>query len=587
MPDVYMHAIMRKNTAPQSIIIYVNGKTDVAQFNACNEKDWGDVILFLLEEHGCESIKDLKFLIYFRIYFKNALAMIMDFDINDFDCKDLYTIVAENGNHSNNKLIGVAERMFPGSIKGQTLSARERIYWMMKINGVDNPMGLDDTIIALNNSYQTEDDLSTTPTKYSKTPTAIRIASPPRNQAKVNETTYLNALSKNTSPSRPAAGKAGESSFAPFVAAGKRGEGAVKKGEGNAWNGRNSDPDVDDAVHYTDNDSYTESASNGNQYHHVMSPTEAYGHPAERQFAGYHPPPQPMYYPDAHGFMDPRGSPLYYPGNNGYGNFPPQTHPPMYPGRPFHSSSEEVPITAANYYIDPPRGQTVPPPTPPPVPKVLSTGQFVNMIHSNYAIMFLDTETTGLGADDVVIQFAITDMRGNSFSTYINPGKVPIKKDAYAVHSISDRKVADAPSANIAFDKITDVISAWSACSHNGKQPLLVAYNAAFDARLIHQTLMKNIATGVDISPWLSGSYMYADLMQVDNHGNGIKLANVYSSLCESRIPDDIHSAAGDARILKKIYNAMYNRHYFSLSFPRRANGQTNGQTNGHGRSLY
>ena len=83
--------------------------------------------------------------------------------------------------------------------------------------------------------------------------------------------------------------------------------------------------------------------------------------------------------------------------------------------------------------------------------------------------LYLDTETTGTGQTDRIIQIAIVDMNGEPlFQSLVNPG-VPIPAESSAVNGITDEMVADAPCfediASDVFDRL------------NGR--LFIAHNAA------------------------------------------------------------------------------------------------------------
>lgn len=89
--------------------------------------------------------------------------------------------------------------------------------------------------------------------------------------------------------------------------------------------------------------------------------------------------------------------------------------------------------------------------------------------------VYLDTETTGLGPDDEVVDIAVVDRDGRRLlDTLVRPAR-PIPPSATAIHGIRDDHVLAAP--------------AWPEV-HRALIPLLagrrvVVYNAAFDRRLV------------------------------------------------------------------------------------------------------
>lgn len=96
--------------------------------------------------------------------------------------------------------------------------------------------------------------------------------------------------------------------------------------------------------------------------------------------------------------------------------------------------------------------------------------------------VILDTETTGLGSTDVVIQIGVTDHRGVTLvDTLVRPA-VAIGSGAQAVHGISAEAVAGARDFPTVLPELVRAIA--------GKT--VVAYNAPFDRRLLDQTAVRH-----------------------------------------------------------------------------------------------
>lgn len=92
--------------------------------------------------------------------------------------------------------------------------------------------------------------------------------------------------------------------------------------------------------------------------------------------------------------------------------------------------------------------------------------------------IFLDTETTGIGLYDLVIEVGIVDLEGNVlFDSLINPGR-PIPQDSSKVHGITDEMVAEAPTLKTAWSEIEDILH----------DRAIGMYNAEFDYRLLKQS---------------------------------------------------------------------------------------------------
>lgn len=93
-------------------------------------------------------------------------------------------------------------------------------------------------------------------------------------------------------------------------------------------------------------------------------------------------------------------------------------------------------------------------------------------------LVYLDTETTGLGHDDEVVEVAVVDAQGAVvFESLVRPTK-PIPAGATGVHGISDADVANAPT----FAEILPGLAA----ALVGK--VVVIYNKEFDLRLLRQS---------------------------------------------------------------------------------------------------
>jgi DNA polymerase III subunit epsilon len=92
--------------------------------------------------------------------------------------------------------------------------------------------------------------------------------------------------------------------------------------------------------------------------------------------------------------------------------------------------------------------------------------------------LFLDTETTGLGPRDQVIEIAILDSDGRSLlDTLVRP-TIAVPSGAVRVHGIGEAMLASAPAWPAVWPQVQSLISG---------RPVAI-YNAEFDLRLIAQT---------------------------------------------------------------------------------------------------
>ena len=94
--------------------------------------------------------------------------------------------------------------------------------------------------------------------------------------------------------------------------------------------------------------------------------------------------------------------------------------------------------------------------------------------------VILDTETTGLRENDVLLQIGIIDLDGNILmDTLIKPTKKKsFDSTSTDIHGISMETVKDAPTFLSIYKDFKDVI---------GKKEVLI-YNEPYDARIIEQT---------------------------------------------------------------------------------------------------
>jgi DNA polymerase-3 subunit epsilon len=101
---------------------------------------------------------------------------------------------------------------------------------------------------------------------------------------------------------------------------------------------------------------------------------------------------------------------------------------------------------------------------------------------NNYVI--LDTETTGVGKNDVVIEIAIINIKGDTLlNTRIKPTKRKrISPEAIEIHGIKMKDLENSPALIDLFQQIKGILS--------GKT--LLIYNEVFDTQLIMQTLTQD-----------------------------------------------------------------------------------------------
>lgn len=93
-------------------------------------------------------------------------------------------------------------------------------------------------------------------------------------------------------------------------------------------------------------------------------------------------------------------------------------------------------------------------------------------------IVYLDTETTGIGREDEIIEIAVVDAEGKLLvNSLVKPSK-PIPPDSTAIHGITNEMVQKAPAWPILWPTVRAYLV--------GKT--VAAYNSDFDLRLMQQS---------------------------------------------------------------------------------------------------
>lgn len=113
--------------------------------------------------------------------------------------------------------------------------------------------------------------------------------------------------------------------------------------------------------------------------------------------------------------------------------------------------------------------------------------------------LMLDTETTGMGENDEVIELAIGDSYSGTiiFEGLIKPS-VPVNPEASKIHGITDDLLKDAPSIEEIWDKVNALVGNRIVLASHG-----VSGVKCFDQRLLNQSLAKH---------GMSCSFLFMDL---------------------------------------------------------------------------
>lgn len=169
--------------------------------------------------------------------------------------------------------------------------------------------------------------------------------------------------------------------------------------------------------------------------------------------------------------------------------------------------------------------------------QILDGGQFV----------VLDTETTGLGRADEILQIGILDHNAQEvMSTLVCP-TVPsaIQPRAVEVHGITTEMVVGKPTIKDLENKLIAALS----------NKFIIAYNAEFDKRMLTQSAMAVGATGI----LTQTPCQWIDIMRPYQRLMGFKRWQSLTKACiqQGIAIENAHSAMGDCHLLFKLFKRI------------------------------
>ena len=161
----------------------------------------------------------------------------------------------------------------------------------------------------------------------------------------------------------------------------------------------------------------------------------------------------------------------------------------------------------------------------------------------------LDTETTGLGPTDEIVQIAILDETGADVMAQLIKPTRPIPPVASAVHGIRDADVAGAPSFKDLYIRLSTVLAG----------QVVIAYNMDFDWRMLQQTAARYRLPPVRIGKRDCAMKQYARYKGL-RHSNGRnyvwhKLGAAIAQ--EGLSAEPAHDALADARMTLSLIRKM------------------------------
>ncbi|MGI6250020.1 MAG: exonuclease domain-containing protein [Anaerolineaceae bacterium] len=181
-------------------------------------------------------------------------------------------------------------------------------------------------------------------------------------------------------------------------------------------------------------------------------------------------------------------------------------------------------------------------------PKVLQRARDVFKLNP----IFLDTETTGTGPGDRIIEVGVVDREGNTlFESLVNPG-MPIPVESSAVNGITDLDVKDEPQWDVVWPQVEPLL----------RGRVIGIYNADFDMRLLRQTCLANQL------PWTLADNQSFCMMKLfaayygewNSRYNGFKAQKLEFAgrLC-GLSEQNTHHAADDARLTAELLRYLAN----------------------------
>lgn len=97
-------------------------------------------------------------------------------------------------------------------------------------------------------------------------------------------------------------------------------------------------------------------------------------------------------------------------------------------------------------------------------------------------IVVFDTETTGLGMRDEIIEISCVSGRGEVLlDSFVEP-RIPVPGEATAINGIRGEDLADAPTMAVLMDRLEPILSG---------AEVIASYNLDFDGRLLVQSARK------------------------------------------------------------------------------------------------
>ena len=177
--------------------------------------------------------------------------------------------------------------------------------------------------------------------------------------------------------------------------------------------------------------------------------------------------------------------------------------------------------------------------------RALAVGWAARIAADPHAV-YLDTETTGLGAEDEIVDLAVVGAGGEVLlDTLVRPCR-PIPAVASAIHGLTDADVARAPSWDAVGIRLAELVA--------GR--VVVVYNAAFDRRLVQQCCARR-RLAVPVADWQCAMRAYAEFFGEPGRGGGYRWHPLERAVRAFGAAPGGHRAVADALACRAVVLGM------------------------------
>ena len=161
----------------------------------------------------------------------------------------------------------------------------------------------------------------------------------------------------------------------------------------------------------------------------------------------------------------------------------------------------------------------------------------------------LDTETTGLGKHDEIVQIGIVDKKGNPVMDEFVKPTIPIPFGASKVHGIYDSDVEHAPHFSAIYTALSKLMAG----------QVVIAYNMKFDRRMLKQSGAKYGLPEIRANWEKCAMRQYAQYKgKKTNWKRGYKWHRLGIAVAQEGLQVvDAHNALGDARMTLALIQKM------------------------------